>query len=112
MNGTDSGGPIERYYPGGGVNHIRGGGGGDDFHLGSGQDILYFGPGDGYDRVYGFDPSEDLIVIEDSDFDSYDDLLIGSGPGGGSSFVPALGGDVFVMGVNPALLTEDVFLFA
>jgi Ca2+-binding RTX toxin-like protein len=52
-------------FSGNGTNSVRGGSGADLISLGTGSDTLRYGAGEiGMDEVYGFDLTEDLLVLE------------------------------------------------
>lgn len=58
-----------------GNDFLYGGLGDDNIEPGAGSDTIYYRMGDGSDRIYGFDFSEDHFVIENNPYSTFMELL-------------------------------------
>ncbi|WP_375209777.1 pre-peptidase C-terminal domain-containing protein [Hyphomonas jannaschiana] len=58
-----------------GDDFLYGGLGGDDYEPGAGADTIYYRMGDGNDRIFGFDFTEDHIILEGNPYATFDEML-------------------------------------
>lgn len=91
-----------------GADRVVGGRGDDTLSGGAGADRFKFDGPSGQDVVTDFDAAEgDLLRI---DVFAFEDLTI-TGRGGGAAIAWGDANEIFLRGVDPETLTEDVFVF-
>ena len=101
---------------GGGGNDLLEGGRDNDTLTGGGQSdiFLYRDPG-GSDTIRDFNSDEhDAIWISDAVVDDFSDITVGDDGGGNAVVSWNAGGDtvqVTLLGIAPAAVTEDMFIF-